>query len=189
MLHDFRKTGEVLPLFQRPQDFQVHIDQAGHLERANHVLISVKIHPRLAADAAVRLGQKRGGNLHIVDSPQEGGRRVSRDIACDAAPKGQKHVLAVESLCNQEFIDILHRVQGLVLLAAGEHMLHRLAAFPLQQAQQLFPVQFVHLGIRDDAQPLLLTAQRVQLLPQRPERLGKHDIITGLLVIQNRHSL
>ncbi len=55
VLHYFAKAGKILSAIQRLQSGKVHIYQPGHLEGAYHVLVAVKVHPRLSPDAAVAL--------------------------------------------------------------------------------------------------------------------------------------
>ena len=47
--------------------------QTRMVERTDHILVLVEIHPCLSADAGVHLRQQRSGNLDKINSPQISG--------------------------------------------------------------------------------------------------------------------
>ena len=156
------------------------------MEGSDHVFIAVKIHSRLAADAAVHLGQKRRRELDESDAPQIGGRREACQIADDAPSQGRQHILTVKMLQNQVLIQSPHGIQRLVLLAR----LHRPDRHFPKDLRKLFPdclrIKRARVAVRDDTEPSPPHAQRLHTFRQPFKILLQPYLITELSVPVDR---
>jgi hypothetical protein len=79
------------------------------------------VHAGLAADRGVHLGEQRRRHLHVVHASLVAGRRETRDIADDPATERCDAGIAVHPVLDERVEDARQRVEGLVLLAVGQH--------------------------------------------------------------------
>jgi len=77
-LHGLCKTAVILTRLQRRQCCKIHIYQPGHMERAHHILILIKINACFSTDAAVHLGKQCGRDLDKINAAQIGSCRKAR---------------------------------------------------------------------------------------------------------------
>src|SRR5438105_2451084 len=64
---------------------------------SNEVLALRQVDGRLTANARIRLGKERGGNVHHRHAPMVERRREADDVGRGAAPAGDDCVLAAQS--------------------------------------------------------------------------------------------
>ena len=89
-------------------------------EGADQVLALGQVHPRLAADGRVDLGQQRGGHVDVRGAPVVGGGGEPGHVGHDAAAHGDDHVGPGEAEGGEAPGQRLDRGQRLGLLAVGD---------------------------------------------------------------------
>ena len=99
----------------------MHDDLGRRIEGAYQVLEGLIVEGGLRADAAIRLGEQRGGDEDPVNSPIEGRRDEPGYVLEDAASDRDKRQVSLGGPPDEIVIKFLNALQGFQLLLDGEH--------------------------------------------------------------------
>ncbi len=100
VLDDLRHTVGKGFVIQGVQRFRVHQDCLGLPEGAHQILSVCKVDSHLASHRGIYLGQKGGGDLDKVHSPEKGGGGKTRQVAYHSASQSYHSVSAGEAIVH-----------------------------------------------------------------------------------------
>jgi hypothetical protein len=116
------QPGPEVAVGERAQQRRIADDEFGLGEGPGHVLVSVDVHPVLAADARVDLPEQRRGDEPEPQAPHVSRRGEARHVGDDAAADGQHEGRPVDAQFDEPAVDPLHAPERLAPLArADEH--------------------------------------------------------------------
>ena len=119
-LQQLRRPGQEIAARQRAQRIGAHEGKHRLDDHAQHILIVVEIHPRLAAYGRIDLGEQGGRDIGIPHAALVDGRGETREVRRDPAADGEHQRLPGRPRLQQRTLDEQDRVHGLVLLGRLE---------------------------------------------------------------------
>jgi len=126
-LHDLCRAVGELPLVKGRQEAAIENRERRRQVRAELVLLSREIDPRLCTDTCVNVAHERCRHTDVWRSSAIDGSGKANDVHADAAPDGDDRVeAAVEPKLMDSLCDLEDHVHVLVLLCGGQDKRARL---------------------------------------------------------------
>ena len=119
-LQQLRRPGQEIAARQRAQRIGAHEREDRLDDHAQHVLIVVEIHPRLAAYGRIDLGEQGGRDIGIPHAALVDGRGEPREVGRNPAADREHQRLPGRPRLQQRTLDEQDRVHGLVLFGRLE---------------------------------------------------------------------
>jgi hypothetical protein len=148
VLDDFRQPGAQFTIWERAQGIGVRDHGDGLVEGANQVLAAGVVYAGFPAHRRIHLREQGSRDLHVVHAALVASRCKPGDIADHPPAERKNRGIPIELGSDQGIEYRRDGVQGLVLLAVGQHALRH--APPGQAPAQPFEVQRRDDGVGDD---------------------------------------